>query len=182
MRPGVRSSNEFLVNLPTPPGPRRQLPAIVEHGSGFVVAWTDQAPGSPATAPTQLKLRILDADTLSGPEIQVSTAPIEPLIRPAMARLSDGNFIVVWADKRQEERIERNVSAAMERELAPSFVPIPSPGCTGSRWWSAWPTVISSSRGGRASSGPFTSDSRYSMRKDRRAASGSRNRQPPQRP
>ena len=42
----VRSSNEFLVNLPTPPGPRRQLPAIVEHGSGFVVAWTEQAPAA----------------------------------------------------------------------------------------------------------------------------------------
>jgi hypothetical protein len=102
---GVASSNEFLVNLPTPPGPRRQLPAIVEHGSGFVVAWTEQAAGSPATAPAQLKLRIFDADTLSGPEIQVSTSPIEPLTRPALARLSDGNFIVVWADKRDDQRI-----------------------------------------------------------------------------
>ena len=102
---GVKSSDEILINLPTPPGPRRQLPAIVEYGSGFVVAWTEQAPGSAATAPAQLKLRIFDADTLSGPEIQVSTAPIEPLIRPAMARLSDGNFIVVWADKRDDQRI-----------------------------------------------------------------------------
>jgi hypothetical protein len=102
---GVRSSDEILINLPTPPGPRRQLPAIVEYGSGFVVAWTEQAPGSAATAPAQLKLRIFDADTLSGPEIQVSTAPIEPLIRPAMARLRDGNFIVVWADKRDDQRI-----------------------------------------------------------------------------
>jgi hypothetical protein len=102
---GVASSNEMPINLPTPPGPRRQLPAIVEYGSGFVVAWTEQAAGSPATAETQLKLRIFDADTLSGPEIQVSTSPIEPLIRPALARLSDGNFIVVWADKRGDERI-----------------------------------------------------------------------------
>ena len=102
---GARSSNEMLINLPTPPGPRRQLPAIVEYGSGFVVAWTEQAPGSAASAPAQLKLRIFDVDTLSGPEIQVSTAPIEPLIRPAMARLSDGNFIVVWADKRDDQRI-----------------------------------------------------------------------------
>ena len=102
---GVRSSNEMLINLPTPPGPRRQLPAIVEYGSGFVVAWTEQAAGSAATAPAQLKLRIFDADTLSGPEIQVSTSPIEPLTRPALARLSDGNFIVVWADKRDDQRI-----------------------------------------------------------------------------
>src|SRR5262249_54110325 len=102
---GVRSSDQILINLPTPPGPRRQLPAIVEHGSGFVVAWTEQAPGRPATAPAQLKLRIFDADTLSGPEIQVSTQPVEPLTRPALARLKDGNFIVVWADKRDNERI-----------------------------------------------------------------------------
>ncbi len=102
---GVRSSDEILINLPTPPGPRRRLPAIVEYGFGFVVAWTEQAAGNPSSAPAQLKLRIFDADTLSGPEIQVSTSPVEPSIRPALARLSDGNFIVVWADKRGDERI-----------------------------------------------------------------------------
>jgi hypothetical protein len=102
---GVKSSDEILINLPTPPGPRRRLPAILEYASGFVVAWTDQAAGNPSSAPTQLKIRIFDADTLSGPEIQVSTSPVEPLTRPALARLSDGNFIVVWADKRGDERI-----------------------------------------------------------------------------
>jgi hypothetical protein len=118
---GVRSSNEILINLPTPPGPRRQLPAIVEYGSGFVVAWTEQAPGSAATAPAQLKLRIFDADTLSGPEIQVSTAPIEPLIRPAMARLSDGNFIVVWADKRADQRIRAQRFSSAGTRIGPEF-------------------------------------------------------------
>jgi hypothetical protein len=118
---GVRSSSEFLVNLPTPPGPQRRLPAIVEHGSGFAVAWTEQAPGSAATAPTQLKLRIFDQDTLSGPEIQVSTAPIEPLIRPAMARLSDGNFIVVWADKREDERIRAQRFSRDGTRIGPEF-------------------------------------------------------------
>lgn len=81
---GTPSSSEILVNLPTPPGPRRQLPAVVEYGTGFVVAWTEQAAGSPATAPAQLKLRVFDADTLSGPEIQVSSSPVEPLTRPAL--------------------------------------------------------------------------------------------------
>ena len=42
---------------------------------------------------------------LSGPESQVSTAAVEPLVRPAMARLPDGGFIIVWVDKRQDERI-----------------------------------------------------------------------------
>jgi hypothetical protein len=118
---GVASSTEMLINLPTPPGPRRQLPAIVEYGFGFVVAWTEQAAGSPATAPTQLKLRIFDADTLSGPEIQVSTSPVEPLIRPAVARLSDGNFIVVWADKRGDERIRAQRFAQDGTRLGPEF-------------------------------------------------------------
>jgi hypothetical protein len=98
---GAKSSSEFLVNFPGEPGTRRQLPAVVECGLGFAVAWTEQAPG----AQPQLKLRTFDQDTLSGPESQVSTAPVEPLIRPAMARLSDGGFVVVWADKRQDERI-----------------------------------------------------------------------------
>ena len=95
----------MLINLPTPPGQRRRLPAIVEYGFGFAVAWNEQGPGHPANTPAHVKLRILDADTLSGPEIQVSTSPVEAGVRPAMARLNDGNFIVVWADKRASERI-----------------------------------------------------------------------------
>jgi hypothetical protein len=118
---GVKSSDEILINLPTPPGPRRQLPAIVEYGFGFVVAWTEQAPGSAATAPAQLKLRIFDVDTLSGPEIQVSTAPIEPLIRPALARLSDGNFIVVWADTRADQRIRAQRFSPDGTRIGPEF-------------------------------------------------------------
>jgi hypothetical protein len=95
------SGNEFTVNFPGTPGTKRQLPAIIETRLGLAVAWIEQAPG---TAP-QLKLRTFDADTLSGPESQVSTAEVEPLIRPALARLPDGGFIIVWADKRADERI-----------------------------------------------------------------------------
>jgi hypothetical protein len=95
------SDKELIVNFPQAPGTKRQLPAIIETGVGLVAAWIEQLPG----APWQLKLRTFDADTLSGPESQVSTAEVEPLIRPALARLPDGGFIVVWADKRQDERI-----------------------------------------------------------------------------
>ena len=98
---GTKSGSEFLVNFPGEPGTRRQMPAIVECGLGFAVAWNEQASG----APPQLKLRTFDQDTLSGPESQVSSAEVEPLIRPAMARLADGGFIIVWADRRQDERI-----------------------------------------------------------------------------
>ncbi len=101
---GVPSGSAFPVNYPGTPGTKRQLPAILETGAGLVVAWTEQPPGPPST-PAQVKLRTLDADTLSGPESQVSTAEVEKAIRPALARLPDGGFIVVWADKRKEERI-----------------------------------------------------------------------------
>jgi hypothetical protein len=95
------SGDEFIVNFPQAPGTKRQLPAILETGVGLVAAWIEQLPGAAA----QLKLRTLDADTLSGPESQVSTAEVEPLIRPALARLPDGGFVVVWADKRADQRI-----------------------------------------------------------------------------
>jgi hypothetical protein len=95
------SGNEFNVNFPGTPGTKRQLPTIIETGAGLAAAWIEQLPGAPA----QLKFRTFDADTLSGPESQVSTAEVEPLIRPALARLPDGGFVVVWADKREGERI-----------------------------------------------------------------------------
>ncbi|MEA2888962.1 MAG: hypothetical protein QOD11_3322 [Bradyrhizobium sp.] len=95
------SGGEFTVNFPQAVGTKRQLPAILETNVGLVAAWIEQLPGAAA----QLKLRTFDADTLSGPESQVSTAEVEPLIRPALARLPDGGFIVVWADKREGERI-----------------------------------------------------------------------------
>ena len=97
----VPSDHEFTVNFPGTPGTKRQLPTIVETRQGLVAAWIEQLPG----APPQVKLRTFDQDTLSGPESQVSTAEVEPLIRPALASLPDGGFIVVWADKRQNERI-----------------------------------------------------------------------------
>jgi len=97
----VPTGGEFSVNFPGTPATKRQLPAIIETGQGLVAAWIEQAPGAPA----QIKLRTLDADTLSGPESQVSTAEVEALIRPALAPLPDGGFIVVWADKRADERI-----------------------------------------------------------------------------
>ncbi|HEV7880054.1 hypothetical protein [Bradyrhizobium sp.] len=101
---GAPASDAFPVNFPGTPGTKRQSPAILETGAGFVVAWTEQPPGPPST-PAQVKLRTFEADTLSGPESQVSTTEVEKAIRPALARLPDGGFIVVWADKRQEERI-----------------------------------------------------------------------------
>jgi len=98
---GVPSGSEFTVNLPQKPGTKRQLPTVIETGQGFAVAWIEQLPGGQP----QVKLRTFDQDSLSGPESQVSSAEVELLIRPAMARLANGGFVLVWADKRQDQRI-----------------------------------------------------------------------------
>jgi hypothetical protein len=118
------SGNEFTVNFPGTPGTKRQLPAIIETGVGLVAAWIEQAPGALA----QLKLRTLDADTLSGPESQVSTAEVEPLIRPALARLPDGGFVVVWADKRADERIHAQRYGVDGTKNGPEFRANTTPG------------------------------------------------------
>ena len=98
---GLPSDNEFVVNFPQKPGTKRQLPTVVETGQGFAVAWIEQVPGGQQ----QVKLRTFNDDTLSGPESEVSAAAVEPLIRPAMARLADGGFVLVWADKRADQRV-----------------------------------------------------------------------------
>lgn len=98
---GIASSPEFNIALPQDAGTKRQLPTVTETSFGFAVAWIEQLPG----ATPQLKVRAFDADTLSGEETQASSAEVEPLVRPALARLSDGGFVVAWADKRRDERI-----------------------------------------------------------------------------
>ena len=113
----VPSSGEFKVNFPGKPGTKRQLPTIVETRQGLVAAWIEQEPG----AAPRIKLRTLDQDTLSGPESQVSTAEVEPLARPALAGLPDGGFIVVWADKRQNERIRAQRYGIDGQKNGPEF-------------------------------------------------------------
>ena len=114
---GTKTSNEFLVNVPDKPNTKRQRPAIVETPLGFAVAWNEQLPGGVP----QLKLRAFDGDTLSGPEIQVSSAQVEPLIRPAMARLGDGGFVTVWADARADERIRAQRFGLEGEKAGPEF-------------------------------------------------------------
>jgi len=114
---GNKTSSEFVVNLPGEPNTSRRLPAIVECGLGFAVAWIEKPRGAAA----QVKLRTFDHDTLSGPEIQVSTAEVEPLTAPTMARLNDGGFVVVWADKRQDERIRAQRFGVQGEKNGPEF-------------------------------------------------------------
>jgi len=85
----------------------------------------------------------LDQDTLSGPESQVSTAEVEPLTRPALASLPDGGFIVVWADKRQNERIRAQRYGIDGQKNGPEFRANTVPG----RILSSWPTLVPLSGG-----------------------------------
>jgi len=114
---GVPSSSEFAVNFPGVPGTKRQLPTVIETSQGFVVAWIEQLPGGQP----QVKLRTFDQDSLSGPESQVSSAEVEPLMRPAMARLADGGFVLVWADKRADQRIRAQRFALDLGKSGPEF-------------------------------------------------------------
>jgi hypothetical protein len=114
---GAKTSSEFAINLPGAVGTKRTLPAAVEIDTGFVVAWIEQAP----SAVPQLKLRTFDADSLSGEERQVSSAEVEPLIRPALARMAGGGFVVAWADKRANERIRAQRFAADGTKVGAEF-------------------------------------------------------------
>ena len=98
---GVAASNEFVVNAPGEPGTKRQLPKVIETQQGVAVAWIEK----PVGGQPLLQLRTLAEDTLSGPVTQVSTAPVEPLIWPAITRLADRGFAAAWADQRENERI-----------------------------------------------------------------------------
>ena len=114
---GAKSSSEFAINFPGAVGTKRTLPAIIETDDGFVVAWIEQAP----SAAPQLKLRTFDADTLSGEERQISSAEVEPLIAPALARLPGAAFVVVWADKRANERIRAQRFGTDGTKIGPEF-------------------------------------------------------------
>ena len=148
---GVTSSSEMLINLPTPPGPRRRLPAIVEYGFGFVVAWNEQAAGHPANAPAQVKLRIFDADTLSGPEIQVSHIAGRARTSARIGAPERRKFhrrLGRQAGRRADPRATLRPDGT---RIGPEFRANTFPDCTGCRWWRASPTATSSSPGARAS-------------------------------
>ena len=114
---GVPSGSEFAVNFPGAPGTKRQLPTVIETGQGFAVSWIEQLPGGQP----QVKLRTFDQDSLSGPESQVSSAEVEALMRPAMARLAGDGFVIVWADKRADQRIRAQRFGIDGAKMGPEF-------------------------------------------------------------
>ena len=69
-----------------------------------------------------MKIRIFDADTFSpGDEIQVNAAPVDSNQPPALARLSDGGFVLVWADARPDQRIRVQRFDRLGGRIGPDF-------------------------------------------------------------
>lgn len=115
---GAPAGNPFRVNAPTDVNPTRQWPAIVEFFGGFAVAWIERGPN----LGPNVKLRMFDGDTFSpGDEIQVNAMPVDSNQPPAMARLSDGGFILVWADARAAERIRAQRFDRLGSRNGPDF-------------------------------------------------------------
>jgi hypothetical protein len=97
-REGETVRDEFLVN--SLKRNNRSLPAVsaLEDG-GFVIAWTDGSGTLGDSSITSIKARLFDdlAVPLSD-EFLVNTETMNCQIRPALAPLADGGFIVVWTD------------------------------------------------------------------------------------
>jgi hypothetical protein len=115
---GGASGNQFRVNAPTDVNPTRLWPAIVEFFAGFAIAWIERGPN----LGPNVKIRIFDADTFSpGDEIQVNSAPVDSNQPPALARLSDGGFVLVWADARPDQRIRVQRFDRLGGRIGPDF-------------------------------------------------------------
>ena len=115
---GGASGNQFRVNAPTDVNPTRRWPAIVEFFAGFAIAWIEREPN----LGPNVKIRIFDADTFSpGDEIQVNAAPVDSNQPPALARSSDGGFVLVWADARPDQRIRAQRFDRLGGRIGPEF-------------------------------------------------------------
>jgi hypothetical protein len=98
--------------------PTRLWPGIVEFFAGFAIAWIERGPN----LGPNVKIRIFDADTFSpGDEIQVNAAPVDSNQPPALARLSDGGFVLVWADARPDQRIRVQRFDRLGGRIGPDF-------------------------------------------------------------
>ncbi|MBR1241576.1 VCBS repeat-containing protein [Bradyrhizobium sp. AUGA SZCCT0274] len=90
---GAPAGSEFLVNTTT--ASDQFEPTITALVDGrCVVAWTDDSPTSGAA----VRAQVFNADgTPSGSEFLVNTVTTS-LVRPAIAALADGRFVIAWDD------------------------------------------------------------------------------------
>lgn len=90
--------DELLVN--TNKWGNQNLPVVsaLEHG-GFVVAWTDASGSLGDNSGTSIKARVFDnLGAAIGKEFLVNTETLNCQIRPTIARLTDGGFVIAWSD------------------------------------------------------------------------------------
>lgn len=95
---GETIRDEFLVN--TRKQKNQSLPVVsaLEDG-GFVVAWTDWSGTLGDSSSTSIKARLFDEVAMPlGDEFRVNTETANCQLRPALAPLKDGGFVVVWTD------------------------------------------------------------------------------------
>ncbi|MEU8618663.1 hypothetical protein [Streptomyces sp. NPDC048623] len=104
---GNRSGSEFVVNgaAAVPNNTDREHPVVVGTGGGPVVAWVEKAFNPPGPVPHVKAQRFnLDGQKI-GTELQVSTADVDPMHRPAVTNMVDGGFLVTWVDADSTRRI-----------------------------------------------------------------------------
>lgn len=89
---------ELLVN--TSKWNNQNLPVIagLEHG-GFVVSWTDGSGTLGDNSGTSIKARLFDElGIAASDEFLVNTETLNCQIRPCVSSLTDGGFVIAWAD------------------------------------------------------------------------------------
>jgi hypothetical protein len=87
---------QFQVNTVT--GSAQQLPAVAADVAGnFVVVWESYSSGGNDSSSRSIQARLFDAAGAAvGPEFQVNTSTVNEQKSPAVARSSNGAFVVVW--------------------------------------------------------------------------------------
>lgn len=97
-RKGETVRDEFLVNTRKQKNQSLPVVAALENG-GFVVAWTDWSGTLGDSSSTSIKARMFDDLAVPlGDEFLVNTETSNCQLRPALAPLKDGGFVVVWTD------------------------------------------------------------------------------------
>ncbi|MEZ5786515.1 MAG: hypothetical protein R3D62_08620 [Xanthobacteraceae bacterium] len=97
-RTGETVREEFLVNTRKRKDQSSPVVSALEDG-GFVVAWTDCSGTLGDSSGTSIKARLFDGLAAPlGDEFLVNTETANYQLRPALAPLQEGGFVVVWTD------------------------------------------------------------------------------------
>jgi len=95
---GAAQGAEFLVNTITLNA--QQTPNVAAlTGGGFVITWQDNSGTAPDTSVSAIRARRYDASgAAQGTEFLVNTTTFNDQIQPSIAALSNGGFVIAWAD------------------------------------------------------------------------------------